>query len=125
MRTVLLSMLLAACTDDAGSAPTISNLTFGPDDVTAHQQVTIAGTFTFDDVDGDLAQLGVDVTMPDQSNQRLPMTDLRGVGLTTKGTLGFQMILVPPAAGDYAFELFVTDDEDHESNRLSGVLVAE
>jgi hypothetical protein len=55
----------------------------------------------------------------------LPMTDVRAVGKATKGTLGFQMILVPPAAGDYQLELFVTDEDEHESNRLAGDLVAE
>jgi hypothetical protein len=126
MKALLFSMtMLAACTDDPGTAPTISNLTFDPETVIAGQQVTVTGTFTFDDADGDLAQLGVDVTMPDQTNQRLPMTDVRGVGETTRGTLGFQMTLVPPAVGDYQFELFLTDEEEHESNRLAGVLVAE
>ena len=127
MRTVLAVSLLSmftACADDAGTPPTISSLMYSPNTVARGQQSTITGTLLFSDDDGDLAQLAVEVTLPDATKQTLPATDIRGVGDTKEGTLGFQMILVPPASGTYRFTLFLTDDGDNESNRLDGMLTA-
>lgn len=123
-RMILLATLLAACGSDGGSPPTISALTYSPMTATRGVQATIAGTFTFDDKDGDLAQLAAEVTLPDSSKQNLPMTDIRNVGDTKQGTLGFQMILIPPTAGAYQFALWVTDDGDNDSNRLTGTITA-
>ena len=123
-RTALLALLLAACGSDGGTKPTISALVYAPMTATHGQQATIAGTFTFDDKDGDLAQLGAEITLPDNSKQSLPMTDIRNVGDAKNGTLGFQLIVVPPTAGTYTFALFVTDDGDNESNRLTGTVTA-
>src|SRR5687767_12431845 len=118
MRTAILCLALAACTSDDSSAPTISNLTASPGTVPVGQQTTISGTFAFEDPDGDLDQLGAAITLPDQSKQQLAMTDLANVGSMTDGTLGWALIVVPPAAGTYKLELWITDAVGHESNRL-------
>ena len=123
--TVLACILLSACASDDGTSPNISALTYSPNTATPGQVVTVTGTFTFDDDDGDLAELGAEVTLPDQTKQMLPMTDLRGVGDMTTGTLGFQMQIIPPTAGTYSFSLWITDDADNESNRLDGTLAAQ
>jgi len=123
--TALACILLTACASDDGTPPKISALTYDPMTVTHGQAATVAGTFTFDDDDGDLAELGAEVTLPDQTKQMLPMTDLRGVGDMTTGTLGFQMQIIPPTAGTYSFSLWITDDADNESNRLDGTLAAQ
>lgn len=126
MRIQALAFLaFAACSSDSGSAPEIANLTYSPMTVTTGQASVVTGSITFADTDGDLAQLGAEVTLPDASKQSLPMTDLRGVGDMTEGTLAFQLSFVPPAAGAYRFALFITDDGDHESNRLEGTITAQ
>ncbi len=127
MRIALaLSLLLAACaSDDAGTAPMISSLTYTPMTVTVGQATTISGSIAFDDTDGDLDQLAADVALPDGSHQMLPMTDLQNVGDMTHGTIAFAMTLVPPAAGAYAFSLWITDDGDHDSNHLDGSVTAQ
>lgn len=126
MRPALFALaLLSGCgSDDDGVAPAIAALTFSPTTATHGVPVTVTGTFTFTDDDGDLAELGAEVTLPDQSKQTLPMTDLQNVGDMTSGTLNFQMQLIPPAAGTYQFALWITDDADRESNRLGGTITA-
>jgi hypothetical protein len=126
IRTALLALVFAsACgSDGGGTAPSIASLTYSPMTVTHGQQATVAGTFTFDDKDGDLAELGAEITLPDNSKQNLPMTDISNVGDMKQGTLQFQMIVTPPTAGSYQFALFVTDDGDNESNRLTGTVTA-
>ena len=128
LRTVLASALLlsfTACADDAGTAPTISSLVYNPNTVARGQQSTVTGSILFSDDDGDLAKLGVEVTLPDATKQTLPSTDLQGVGDMTEGTIGFQMIFVPPASGTYRFSMFIVDDANNESNRLEGMLTAQ
>ena len=124
MKIILATALLfaSACASDDGTAPAITALTYSPMTATQGVATTVTGTFTFDDKDGDLAELGGQVTMPDQTTMNFQTTDIRNVGDMKTGSLGFQMSFVPPAAGSYKFSLFVTDDGDNESNRLEGTL---
>ena len=115
--------LLVACTDDSAS-PTISDLTATPSSMTVGQQATVSGTMVFDDPDGNLEQLGAEVTLPDHSVQALPMTDLIGVGTMKTGTLGWRMAVIPPMAGEYKLSLWLTDADGNESNRLETTATA-
>lgn len=124
MRSLLALALVTACASDDGAAPAIAALAYGPSTVPAGQTTVVAGTFTFTDDDGDLAELGAEITLPDGSAQQLPMTALGNVGDMTSGTLGFQLSITPPVAGAYAFALWITDDAEHASNRLTGTLTA-
>lgn len=120
MRSLLLGLtLLAACTSE-GASPEIASLTYSPESLTVGQQTTITGTFTFDDPDGDLDELGAEVVMPGGARQAFPMTDVRNVATTTEGTITWAMVVVPPAAGAYQLELWVTDADGNASNRLTG-----
>ena len=124
MKIILATALLfaSACASDDGTPPAITALTYAPMTATHGVATTVTGTFTFDDSDGDLAELGGVVTMPDQTMMNFQTTDIRNVGGTKQGTLSFQMSFIPPAAGSYKFSLFVTDDGGNESNRLDGTL---
>jgi hypothetical protein len=119
-----LSLALAAgCATDT-STPEISDLTATPSTMKVGQQATVTGTFHFDDADGDLEQLNGEITMPDGTKQALRNTDVTGIGAMTTGTLSWAMIVVPPAAGSYKLELWVTDADGHESNRLETTATA-
>ena len=119
-----LCLVVAACgTDD--TSPMIADLTYSPMTVTVGQQFTVSGTMTFDDPDGDLAQLGIEVTSPGGMRQTLPMADLQGTGTMTEGTLTFAITSILPAAGSYGFSLWITDDAGNQSNRLDGTLTAQ
>ncbi len=128
MRTALLlctCLALVACTSDDGTAPTISNLTFAPAALPVGQQTTVSGTLAFSDPDGDLDQLGVEVTLPDQSKQTLPMTDLQNVGTMTDGSVAWALIIAPPTAGAYRMSLWITDADGHASNHLEASATAQ
>ncbi|MDX2086540.1 MAG: hypothetical protein SFX73_01765 [Kofleriaceae bacterium] len=122
--TLLTTLLLTACAADDGLSPQIANLTYTPSTATHGQVVTITGTFTFTDDDGDLAELGAEITLPDRTTQTFPMSKLGGVGDMTTGTLGLQLQVLPPTAGSYAFSLWITDEAGNESNPLEGTLTA-
>ena len=67
----------------------------------------------------------VEVVLPDQSRQTIPMAPLQGAGEMTSGTLQWAFAIAPPAAGTYGFERWVIDAGDNKSNRLSGSLTAQ
>src|SRR5689334_9890883 len=116
MRTVIMFcsvLTLAACASEDSTAPTISNLTYSPTSLPVGQASTISGTLAFSDPDGDLDQLAALVTLPDQSKQMLPMSDLQNVGTMTDGSLAWTMIVVPPVAGTYHMSLWLTDVDGH------------
>jgi hypothetical protein len=126
MKTLLAATLLfaTACASDDGTPPAITGLTYSPMTATHGVVVTVTGSFTFDDDDGDLADLHGELTLPDQTKQSLPKADIRALGDMKTGTLGFQLQALPPTVGSYKFQLWVTDDADNESNRLDGTLTA-
>jgi hypothetical protein len=116
--------LVSACAADDSASPTISDLTASPSSMKVGQQVTVSGTLVFEDADGNLDQLGAEITMPDGTVRPLAMTDLLGVGDMTNGTLGWQMFVVPPTAGTYKLSLWLTDHDGNESNRLETTATA-
>jgi hypothetical protein len=128
MRTIILlasCLALAACTSDDSAAPTISDMTYSPMSMTVGVQTTISGTIKFTDPDGDLDQLAVEITLPDQSKSMVPMSDLQNVGSMTSGTIAWALIAVPPTAGTYRMSLWITDADGNLSNKLEGSATAQ
>lgn len=127
MRAALLSCLaLVACaSDDNGAVPTITNLTLSQTTLPVGQQTTVSGTVAFEDPDGDLMELGVELTLPDTSKQTLPMTPLQNIGTMTSGTIAWSLIIAPPSAGTYGMELWTVDANGNASNRLDAALTAQ
>ncbi len=120
----LCALLMLACGDE-GDPPAISNLAYGPATIASGQQSNITGSLRFDDADGDLAQLGVAFTLPNGTVQELPLTSLQGYTGQTTGQVALTLALVPPMAGRYTFDVWLTDGGGHTSNRLSGTLQAQ
>ncbi|MBN4050420.1 hypothetical protein JYT28_01590 [Desulfobulbus sp. AH-315-M07] len=126
--TLMLSLGLSACggTDDPGdepddgSAPTISNLAYGPATAAVGEQPTISGTLTFGDPDADASKFAVSVTTPSGASQELPPADAPGVLGLASGEMLFALILNAAEAGQYTFDIWLVDETDRESNRLSG-----
>lgn len=127
MRAALLSCLaLVACaSDDTGIEPTISNLALAQTTLAVGQQTTVNGTVGFEDADGDLMELGVELTLPDTSKQTLPMTPLQNIGTMTSGSIAWSLIIAAPAAGAYQMELWIVDANGNTSNRLDAALTAQ
>lgn len=119
-----LAVLTAGCGDDpdAGTAPTISDLTYSPSSGTVGTQINVSGQFYFEDLDADVSGLGVELELPDGSTQSLPTTAPQGTRGVNAGTIMFALAIIPPTAGTYTFEIWLTDDGANASNRLSGTL---
>jgi hypothetical protein len=125
--TMLLLTWLAACSGDGGSAsaPTLSQLELEPTSVAVGQNAAIAGTVAFADADGDVAEVGMTVVLPDGRAQDVARTAVTGTDGLEAGTLQLSLQLTPPAAGIYTLEVFVIDEAGHESNRVSQEVTAE
>jgi hypothetical protein len=116
---LLVSSFTLGCTDDPdGTPPSISNLQLAPTTLTAHAQNAMTGSLAFVDPDADVTDLGIELELPDGSRQPLPLTDVRDSAGTTEGTIQISLAIVPPAAGDYQFDLWLEDAKGHASDRL-------
>ena len=110
---------------DKGSAPSIDSLSYSPETITMGQQATISGTLSFSDPDGDLSGIAYAITTPSGQSQTAPQSPLQGTAGHTAGVLQFAFALIPPEAGQYPFEIWVSDAAGHASNHLSGTLTAQ
>jgi hypothetical protein len=104
---------------DNGTAPKISDLTVTPTEIEVGKQAALSGTITIDDPEGDVAQVGVDATVPGGQKQSFPKTAAQGASGVKQGQIGIALAIVPPAAGAYDLSFFVVDGKGNESNRLS------
>ena len=121
------TVALSGCSSDdgdAGAAPTIADLALTPTEVEVGKTNALSGSVTIDDPDGDVAQVGVDATLPDGTKQSLPKTAAQGASGTKQGQLALALALAPPAAGAYQLDFFVVDSKGHESNRLRATITA-
>ena len=130
---LFLASTLAACgggggsaTDTpAGTAPTISALSFSPDAAyvdTVTGELTVVGTLDFADPDGDIVSLTIVVR--DESGQvtddfTTPILDIAG---STSGTIQGELVADASVAGRYTVQVYITDSRDHRSNQLEDTL---
>jgi hypothetical protein len=118
---------LAGCSGadaDAGSAPSISNLSYDPAEVKVGAQTTIQGQLAFEDADADVHEVAVEVWGASASQkQALPRQRIQA-GAQASGQLAVLLVFLAPAAGDYHFAVHVVDAKGHESNRLEGLVHA-
>jgi len=118
--------LLGGCSDeDPGTAPAISDLTYDPASGTAGAQVTITGQFTFSDPDADVESYTIELAGPGNLAQTIGPQVLQGAAGQTSGSVGITLILTPPVAGDYTFDVWLSDVAGNESNRLTGTYTAQ
>lgn len=110
--------------EDVGAAPTIKDLTLAPLEVEVGKAGAISGSVTFEDADGDVVEIGVDVTLPDGTNQSLPKIATQGATGTKQGTLAVALAFGPPVVGAYKLSVFAVDGKGHESNRLGATVTA-
>ncbi|HVH47447.1 MAG TPA: hypothetical protein VM925_34165 [Labilithrix sp.] len=107
-----------------GAAPTISDLTYGPNETNVGQSTLVSGELVFEDVDGDVAELALEVRVPGTDvPQALPRQSTKANG-TQNGKVAIVVSLAPPVVGDYEFVVYLVDAKGNESNRLTGVIQA-
>ncbi len=123
---LVLMLLASACaSEDLGSPPEISDLSYSPSAVTVGELATIAGALRFEDPDGDVLELLVTVSDPDGNRSEMPGTEVVDAAGKTSGTVTLQLALALPQPGTYSFEVHVVDQNGNDSNALSGSITAE
>lgn len=114
---------LLACGDE-GSAPSIRDLHFAPNVIAVQELSAITASFVVEDPDGDANTFYVKLTGPDGATQTQGPHDIAEALKEAYVDVNFQMALLSPSAGEISFEIWATDEAEHESNRLIGTLQA-
>ena len=127
---LIASWALAACGDEGGpsgivregDAPTIKNLVVDKKQIPVAKQTTVSGSFIFDDPDGDLESMMLEVISSGGTQQT--SLKMQNMNLVTTAQLRFQIQLQPAEPGKLDFSVWVTDALGHASNKLSGSVAA-
>jgi hypothetical protein len=125
LSTALAALALSAC-DDApdGAAPSISELSYAPDEAPVASPFQVTGQLDFTDPDGDLVAIVFQITAPDGTPSAPSRSKLSGTDGLTAASLQITFTAIAPAAGDYGFEVWLEDAAGHTSNRLTGLVTA-
>lgn len=121
--------VFVACGDEGkaapeGEVPVIHDLVFDDSDIPVGSASNIDGSFAFEDPDGDIVSLQVQLRLPGGQAQELPPSALPGVEGETEGTAIFLLAINPPMAGEYFFDVDVRDASGHYSESLNGMVRA-
>jgi hypothetical protein len=124
----LLAAALAACGGGDGgggsapaTAPTISNLQYSPQAVYVSTTPAIfTGSISFSDPEGDLASATITIVDSGGGTVSTALTPVQGATGVTSGTIQGSITTAVAAAGNYTFQVFVTDARGLRSNTLSG-----
>lgn len=124
-RLVTSAIFLLACSGGSGDAPTIANLTYTPQTVTAGASTTYDLTFDFD-TKADLTTIEFSLTSspagPTTTPQDFPINNANGV---QHGTLDAKLAVDFVTPGSYTFAIDVLDANQGRSNQLTGTIVAQ
>ena len=109
--------------DNPGHAPAITNLSYSPSLAQLNEgggSVMVAGTVAFTDSGGDVSSFTI-VTYNDIGQQLSSTpTPTLGIGGQISGTIGVSVSVPTTVAGNYTFQVFLTDAANRSSNHLSG-----
>ncbi len=117
------SLLAAGCGGDTLAPPSISMLEYAPMTIPGRQPVSITGTFRFEDANGDVATAHLVILAPGRERQENPSAPIQGGA--KQGVAQVAVALQDPVPGTYGFEGWVRDRAGHDSNVLSGSIVAQ
>jgi hypothetical protein len=102
-----------------GAPPVIKDLHFRPTVAWIGEKVTVSGTISFDDADGDVRGLGLETRAPAGRSRLQPSLPMRLAGAKS-GTAAFTFILDPTETGTHVFDIWALDKGGNASRRLSG-----
>ena len=105
----------------AGTAPTISALSFSPDAAyvdTVSGELTVVGTLDYLDPDGDIESLTIvvrDASGQIIDNLTTPILEIAG---STSATIQDELVADASVAGIYAVQVYITDSRGHRTDPL-------
>ena len=120
----LVLFTLVGCGGD-GSAPVVSNLAVGPLTVPVGPATAITGSIRFMDSDGDVDQIAAAVTFAGTRTEVGPATIQPSPGDVEVGSVAVGLSLTPPVAGTYELEVWLLDEADNKSNKLTVSVTAQ
>ncbi len=130
-RVVLLGVLVAlgGCDSDGGDAwlgdpPTIAGLRVTPDTIEVGQQVRLEGTLSFEDPDGDVAFISLELRPEGGIPQQDDVTVAGAEGITV-GQVPFMLLVQAVQPGPIELGVWLIDGEGNESNELTAELLAQ
>ena len=101
-----------------GSPPVIRELQLTPDSAVVGERTTITGMVKFEDLDGDVASIRVEV----RGSKKLAQSTALRVAGAKSGTAAFTLQLTPAKAGVQSVIVTVQDQGENLSNKLSGTI---
>ncbi len=124
----LVAVLCAGCGgggggDNPGHAPAITNLNYSPSSVQLNEgggTVLVAGTADFTDSGGDVASFTIETYDALGRLLSSTTTPVFGIEGQTSGVVAVEVSVPTTVAGDYTFQVLLTDAANYPSNRLSG-----
>jgi hypothetical protein len=119
---IFAAIVIAGCGSSA--PPSISRLQEDRHVVIVDTASSLSGTFDFEDPDGDVELLAVELTVPTGEMGELPRAPLAGVDGVSQGTSNWSVSVEPQVVGEFAYEIWVIDRAGNESNRLPGGFTA-
>lgn len=133
MRAILLSALVPVCLmfgcggeetenqeGDPGTAPVLSDLMINGEPMgVVGEMLTLSGSMLVEDREGDIANLLLEVVLPNGMTQDLPAEHVGAPAGGTEVSVQVLMALRPPVAGTYRVNVRMDDDKGNISEPLS------
>lgn len=123
--SLLLAALVTSCGGGGGSAPatapTIGSLRFSPEALYVSTTPAIfSGSISFSDPDGDLTSATIAILDGVGGTVSTVSTPVQGATGATSGTIQGSITAAVSVAGNYTFQVYVTDARGLRSNTLNG-----
>lgn len=116
-----ITLFVSGCAGD-GAAPNVKDLTITPASASAlsvGKVGVLEGQVIVEDADGDLDELYAEITIPDGRSQTLAPTKLQGASGAKSAPVKVMLGIQPPAAGEYTLNVWIRDEKDNDSPKIS------
>jgi hypothetical protein len=114
----------AARPQPSGAAPVIADLEYEPATARAGGSTTVTGRISFEDPEGDAAEVASRIR-PAGGRPRVNPRSRLALSGARKGTAAFTFVIRPGAPGSLPFEVWLIDATGNVSNTLSGEIAIE
>jgi hypothetical protein len=113
------AVALAGCAADAGSPPTLSDVTLGKTEITRGQLETITAKLAYSDDDGDVASIVSQATSPDGTSTAPSTAPIAEAAGQKQGTQAIALELGSGGAGTITVAFWLVDAKGHESAKVT------
>jgi hypothetical protein len=119
LRILPLVLLVVGCENEP---PYIRDLKYSPNAGLLGKESTISGSVAYSDVDNDISQTVVELFNPGGVPLISPRTPIENVGQGVIGNVQFTIKHTFDVTGTWRFNVFLIDLQEHQSNKLDGII---